>query len=341
MDFPITDRIIVGQSGQTTLNNNIVLATAGAGSQEKRGFRTVAIQISPTGTTSSGAVTFEGSNDGTNWVAVPLYDEASLTANPNTAYTVATGVHRFFHGPVLWQYFRARISTVIGGGGTLQAFTTLSPVPFAPDIFTVTQSAAGNLNATVAISGTPSFNLGTGGTAATSLGKAEDAVHTSGDTGVAGLAVRSDVPADTTSGTGDYANVKTDSIGRVWVNGNYAVSTDQGYLHVRSTALGTTSFAIKGSAGNLYAINILNTNTHPVYVKVYNLVTATAGSGTPLKVYYCPPGDNTVPGSFTITPDDVALVYASTGLSAVAVQGLADNNAVGPTVGIYFEATYK
>jgi len=56
------------------------------------------------------------------------------------------------------------------------------------------------------------------GTAATNLGKAEDAAHTSGDVGVALLAVREDAVTLSTSNSGDYGNLKTDSYGRLRTN---------------------------------------------------------------------------------------------------------------------------
>lgn len=56
------------------------------------------------------------------------------------------------------------------------------------------------------------------GTSATHLGKAEDAVAGSGDTGVMALAVRKDTPgAD--SADGDYAALHTDGQGRLQVSG--------------------------------------------------------------------------------------------------------------------------
>lgn len=59
------------------------------------------------------------------------------------------------------------------------------------------------------------------GVAATSLGKAEDAVHSSGDTGVFALAVSNE--AQSTFGTdGDYTPVAVDRKGNVMVGGNIA-----------------------------------------------------------------------------------------------------------------------
>jgi len=55
------------------------------------------------------------------------------------------------------------------------------------------------------------------GTGATNLGKAEDAAHTSGDTGVMALAVRRDTAAASSGTTGDYEPLQTDSTGRLRV----------------------------------------------------------------------------------------------------------------------------
>lgn len=56
------------------------------------------------------------------------------------------------------------------------------------------------------------------GTGATSLGKAEDAAHASGDVGVMALAVRQDSDASLSSATGDYSPLQVDSNGYLKVN---------------------------------------------------------------------------------------------------------------------------
>jgi len=55
------------------------------------------------------------------------------------------------------------------------------------------------------------------GTEATSLGKAEDAAHASGDTGVAVWAVRRDTRAVGSGADGDYSSVNVDGYGNVYV----------------------------------------------------------------------------------------------------------------------------
>lgn len=66
------------------------------------------------------------------------------------------------------------------------------------------------------------------------VGKAEDAAHVSGDTGVMGLAVRRDTAAASSGTTGDYEPLQTDALGRLRVTGPVledaaAVSGDAGF----------------------------------------------------------------------------------------------------------------
>ena len=56
------------------------------------------------------------------------------------------------------------------------------------------------------------------GTGATNLGKAEDAVHASGDTGVQALGVRNDELATLVDADGDYAPLQVDSEGALWTH---------------------------------------------------------------------------------------------------------------------------
>jgi hypothetical protein len=56
------------------------------------------------------------------------------------------------------------------------------------------------------------------GTGATNLGKAEDAVHANGDTGVAVWAVRRNTATSGTSADGDYASLNVDTNGLLWTN---------------------------------------------------------------------------------------------------------------------------
>jgi hypothetical protein len=64
------------------------------------------------------------------------------------------------------------------------------------------------------------------GVAATSLGKAEDAVHGDGDTGVMALSVRKNTAAATSGADGDYQPLVTDTNGRLHVINSAGVAGD-------------------------------------------------------------------------------------------------------------------
>ena len=77
------------------------------------------------------------------------------------------------------------------------------------------------------------------GTNANSLGKAEDAVAASGDTGVMMLGVRTDTPATTTSASGDYHPFEIDANGALWthpIQPSFRIESDSAGLTTATTA---------------------------------------------------------------------------------------------------------
>jgi hypothetical protein len=192
----------------------------------------------------------------------------------------------------------------------------------------------GNIG-TIATSITP-------GTAAANLGKAEDAVHATGDTGVAVWSVRRDTAASGAGTDGDYASLNTDSTGHVWtrvgvalpagtnnigdvdvlsisagsnVIGDVGLSgrTSGGLTLHRRLSTGTDSTNVKNAAGQLFWAFVTNTNASARYIKFYNSASApTLGSGTPVLSFLIPPG--------------------SSGLQITAEQGLAFSTGIGYTL---------
>lgn len=231
--FPVTlpsvnfvDVLVTGQGSQTALNNNILLASAGSGSYDTLGttgiaYRSISLQVVPAaGTVTAGAITFEGSNDNTNFTPFFLVDEANVTAIPASIYTIVAATNRYFKGPIVWRYVRARISTGITGTTTgVQAFARLSTTPFTDGRLTVTQSAAASLLTSSTVTSVVP------GVTATSLGKAEDAVHASGDTGVMSLAVSNVAQTVLNSADGDYTPIASDTKGNLLITGNVASGT--------------------------------------------------------------------------------------------------------------------
>lgn len=92
---------------------------------------------------------------------------------------------------------------------------------------------AGNLAAISAYLAILSAKI-TPGVDGTSLGKAEDAVHTSGDVGIEGLTVRKDTPVALAGGDGDYQPLITDNQGRIYTNGSSVTQPVSGSIAVNS-----------------------------------------------------------------------------------------------------------
>lgn len=153
------DTTVVGATSQTTLNNNILLSSAGSGAVDIItgniiSYKSALIHLVPaTGTVTAGVITFEGSNDNFVSTASPvyMYDYSSLTALPVTSYTLVATTVKFFVGNIPFKYFRARISTgVTGTTAGVQAFTTYKTTVYQHPTTFIAQPTAGSLNVTPA-----------------------------------------------------------------------------------------------------------------------------------------------------------------------------------------------
>lgn len=126
--------------------------------------------------------------------------------------------------------------TVADGGGSLTVDGTVAVSSVAG---TVTVADGGG---SLTVDGTVAVNGVTPGTAATNLGKAEDAAHATGDVGVMALAVRQDSPAALAGASGDYIPLTTNAQGSLRI---YSVD--------RSSALGLSivqdNYAYTGAEG--------------------------------------------------------------------------------------------
>ncbi len=113
------------------------------------------------------------------------------------------------------------------------------------------------------------------GTGATSLGKAEDAVAGSGDTGVFALAVRRDT-ATSGAAAGDYHELQVDATG-------YLRTIDKlsevALSNSTSTALDNDGPVVKGSAGTLYGFQ--GYCDAAGFVQVHNKATAPTSTNVP------------------------------------------------------------
>jgi hypothetical protein len=99
------------------------------------------------------------------------------------------------------------------------------------------------------------------GTGVTNLGKAEDAAHASGDTGVFTLGVRNDTLADITSASGDYSQQSTDIKGRViTATAPRTLKTAQQTTITSSTTETTVLTAVASTFLDVYGVIVANTS---------------------------------------------------------------------------------
>lgn len=129
------------------------------------------------------------------------------------------------------------------------------------------------------------------GTGATNLGKAEDAAHASGDTGVAAWGVRNDNLATTFGNDQDYGPIATDLKGRVQVSQKAATGT------LTNVAASASSATVLAANSARIGATVTNDSSSVVYLKFgatasttsYTVVLAGAASA-PFSYYEVPAG---------------------------------------------------
>lgn len=163
----------------------------------------------------------------------------------------------------------------------------------------------------------------TPGTAASSLGKAEDAAHASGDTGVSVLSRRIDTLASSGGTSGDYVTPNQSAEGAEYVTAT--ATTNGGATPYTLTSAATTNATnVKSSAGQIYMITATNTNASARYLKIYNKASApTVGTDTPILKFLIP--GNTA-GAGTNIPIPDCGIALGTGISFALTTGVADSD---------------
>lgn len=196
---------------------------------------------------------------------------------------------------------------------------------------TVTDTSAANPLPVTVISGG-----GGGGTQYT-----EDGASAGGESLTLAGVVRRDTAASSSTTDGDYSTLNTDSTGRLWVNnsapivagtnviGAVGAATSGGYTphHVVSAASNNAT-SLKASAGQVYSIQVFNTNASPRYLKFYDKASSPSpGSDTVVKSILIP-GNTSGAGVVISWPSGVVF---GTGIAYALVTGAGntDNTGVG------------
>jgi len=246
-------------ASQTTTTGSITTSTTTITVTDLAGVGAVTVTIF--GTYAGVNVTFEQSLDGSTWAnatAVP-----TTLVNP-TAISGATGVlttnsTNIWNVSPLLGVAQFRVRATAFGSGSASVRIEPSAQFVQPNVL-VTNPTAANLNATV--TGTVTANIGTGGTGATSLGKAEDAVHASGDTGVAVWGVVNTGAATSFAANGDYSPHAVDVQGRRYVTMKAPAAT---LSNVSGSASSVTVLA--ANTGRLGA-TVTNDSSALLYLKL-------------------------------------------------------------------------
>ena len=184
------------------------------------------------------------------------------------------------------------------------------------------------------------------GTGATNLGKAIDSAAGATDTGVAPLAIRDNTLSTLTPAEGDWAPLRVDTDGALWVqlSGALAASTDsialgtvagQGYTPQQFIDVDESEDEVKGSAGTLHSIIATNNAASARFLKVYDGTAAgvSVGSTTPKWTIQIPAGAGFVWESAIGIAMSTGITIAATTGVAVADTGAPSANDVVVSVG--------
>lgn len=247
---PITSGVITTQNlvpGGVATADSAVEYTVGESD-------TLCIQVTGTYT---GALSIQATVDGTNWVTL---SGASLVLNAATsafAATIASGAQGLFQVAVS-SFVKVRVTALAAVTGT----ATISLNGVQGHALVAIDAA---LPAGAAAIGTVGITSVVPGTTATSLGKAEDAVHASGDTGVMALGVANANAATALAAAGDYTPIAVDVNGAQFVKTKPAVTN--GTPAAFALAANTSTSILASNAGRRKAL-IVNRSGQTVFLRV-------------------------------------------------------------------------
>lgn len=269
----IQDLSFTGQAAQTALVNNIIPAAVSATATDLTGYRSASVQIiCPTGTYTTGQIIFEGSNDNSNFVTIPVWNQLLLTGAPITAaITLVTTTFIVYTFPLTTRYVRVRISQAVSGASaSVQAVSKFSQTSWTNTVTQIAQSTAANLNATVSatnlstniaqIGGTTTVNGGVAGMLSVGGNIAHSAASTSNPVQMGGRVVPTTIATtDTTMIAGDIS-YKPITTGLQAITKNFSTSELDYLVNATfnlTTATGATPSTLVSASGTASVRNYI------------------------------------------------------------------------------------
>lgn len=324
-----SDVTIKGPATQTAVNTDLITGVV-SGWYDARDYHSGTIQINcPAGTYTTGAITFEQTNDTTlTGQIMPVFVAATVNAAPlAAAITLATTTTIIYEFPITARYIRARISTAISGASaSAQAVCCFSQQPFSSTRLAGPTNASQNVaqfgGSNVATgtgaggAGIPRVTLSNDSTLAANqscnIAQINGVAVTTGN-GVAGTGVQRVVLAsDNTANSNPFLFTPVPSAAQGASTTYHAIS-----------AASTNATSVKASAGTINDGCVSNINAAARYFKLYNKASApTVGTDTPILTLLLPPNSNTpIPTGGLGLRCSTGVAYAITTGIAVADTG--------------------
>ena len=287
---------------------------------------------------TGGSLVTAHSTDALTWTTTDTFavaDGSFLRVSRNVVaryfrcvFTNGTGTQTEFR--LTTRYSAELVSTGAAFAGQLADPEDSGMVVFAiRDDAVSTLATAENEYVPLRVGSTGALHVGvasvTPGTSATSLGKAEDSAHSSGDVGVMSLGVRNDTLTTLAGSAGDYAPLQVNASGALYTSvvprilyGNQAV-TEAGH-------------SVTGAPGHIWSLFAYNPHGSTIsYLKVYNTGTATVGTTPAIAMFPLNAG-------VAVTFDFGGAAF--TGLSVACTAAATDASADAPPADAVVNLTY-
>lgn len=212
-----------------------MVATTDAGN-----YRWVSVQINTQGTSS--VITFQSSNDNTNWNSMALQSSAAIGGTGSTQ-TAPTAASITYHGPLAGRYFRLNVSGISAGttAGTV-TFSTLPSAMQSINTFSAQNGTwtVGSNSATGSAVPANAFYLGARNSAGNLAGVqlASDAINTTGNQFIgSSLIAQLDDSSPTVITENNFGNVRMNAVRALYhENGPYLLGRATGDTQIKSSA---------------------------------------------------------------------------------------------------------
>lgn len=310
-------------------------------------YASIMVSVFASHASAADGLSLQQSSNGTNWditdtYTIPATTGKVFTINPSSSffrivYTNGATLQTSFRLQVVYKYIAATESSQRATDGYTNETDLQQQQAFLMGYNGTTWDRV-RTTGTGVLSVSSAETSSVPGVGATNLGKAEDAAHTTGDTGVMALGVRAAAPTDRSVGPtdGDYEPFATNEVGAVWASltpsANGGCDTFMASGSDGSSILVATKQTVKASAGNLYGYYIYNPEAAVTFLHFYNTDTVTVGTTNPKVSYAIPAG----------AAANIGLPYPvkfDTAISTAATTTAGGNTA--PSTGLSLVAYYK